>query len=136
MVSKSTFTGLPYDNPVGKWIEFIRFIIFFPMSGKWKPVTPLLSIVFVPRVSCAYLWYVPEVVEMRRFYFVHSTYNGDEADVTQMVSYWIFLNKIYPKFWSSIIHRAECYCFQRHILTVLNFVRGGVLICMSRTNHM
>ena len=44
-------------NPVRKQVDFLRFIllIFFRV-GKWKPVTTLLSVVFVPRVFCAYLW--------------------------------------------------------------------------------
>ena len=50
-------TGLP--NPVGIWVSFRVSFIFifyfiFSVSGKFLPVTPLLSGVFVHRVFCAY----------------------------------------------------------------------------------
>ena len=64
---------------------------FFPVSGKWKPVPPLLSISFVPRVPCAYLCLISG--GSGNAYILlggQSTNNGDEADVTRMVFYWIF----------------------------------------------
>ena len=46
-------TGLP--NPVGISVSFRGFfLLFFSVSGKVLPVTPLLSGVFVHRVFCAY----------------------------------------------------------------------------------
>ena len=43
--------------PVGKWAGFVRFIylfIYFFVSVKVLPVTPLVSGVFVHRAFCAY----------------------------------------------------------------------------------
>ena len=52
-VKLSIVTGLPYGNPVGKRVKFSRFLfflLFFSVSGKVFPVTPLLSGVFAHRV--------------------------------------------------------------------------------------
>ena len=44
--------------PVGKWVDFrfliFFFLVFFSVSVKVLPVTPLLSGVFVHRVFCVY----------------------------------------------------------------------------------
>ena len=42
--------------PVGKWVGFVRFLcfLFFSVSGRVSPITPLLSGVFVRRVFRAY----------------------------------------------------------------------------------
>ena len=53
------FTGLPsMAIPVGKWVGFVFFsfffFVFFSVSGKVSPITPLLSGVFVRRVSRTY----------------------------------------------------------------------------------
>ena len=49
--------------PVGKWIDFsVVFILFFSVSVKVLPVTPLLSGVFVHRAFCAYFLRIERVV--------------------------------------------------------------------------
>ena len=55
--------------PVGKWVGFVCFILFyfFSVSVKVLPVTPLVSGVFVHRAFCAYFLRIERVVEMRRF---------------------------------------------------------------------
>ena len=54
--------------PVGKWVGFVCFIsIFFSVSVKVLPVTPLVSGVFVHRAFCAYFLRIERVVEMHRF---------------------------------------------------------------------
>ena len=40
--------------PVGKWVIFLYFSLYFSVSVKGLPVTPPLSGVFVHRVFCAY----------------------------------------------------------------------------------
>ena len=54
-------------NPVGVWVLFVCFIlllffIFFSVSVKVLPVTPLLSGVFVHRAFCAYFLRIERVV--------------------------------------------------------------------------
>ena len=58
--------------PVGKWVGFVCFIcfifsVFFSVSVKVLPLTPLVSGVFVHRAFCAYFLRIERVVEMRRF---------------------------------------------------------------------
>ena len=49
--------------PVGKWVGFVRFIIFLiSVSVKVLPVIPLLSGVFVHRAFCAYFLRIERVV--------------------------------------------------------------------------
>ena len=43
------------------------FLVFFSVSVKVSPVTPLVSGVFVHRALCAYFLRIERVVEMRRF---------------------------------------------------------------------
>ena len=52
----TVITGLPYGNPVGKWVDFsVLLFLFFPMSVKVLPVTPLLSGVSVHRAARIFL---------------------------------------------------------------------------------
>ena len=63
------FTGLPYGKPsrkIGRF-PFFFFLVFFSVSVKVLPVTPLVSGVFVHRAFCAYFPGIERVVELRRF---------------------------------------------------------------------
>ena len=58
--------------PVGKWVGFVcfpffLFLVFFSVSVKVLPVTPLVSGVFVHRAFSGYFLRIERVVEMRRF---------------------------------------------------------------------
>ena len=64
--------GCQYGNPsrkVGGICSFhlFLFILFFSVSVKVWPVTPLVSGVFVHRAFCAYFLRMERVVEMRIF---------------------------------------------------------------------
>ena len=63
------FTGLPYGKPSRKLgrFPFFFFSVFFSVSVKVLPVTPLVSGVFVHRAFCAYFLRIERVVELRRF---------------------------------------------------------------------
>ena len=52
---------------VGFFIFRFLFLLFFSVSGKVLPVTPLLSGVFVHRVFCAYFVRFEGAGVMRRF---------------------------------------------------------------------
>ena len=54
---------------VGKWVGFVCFLffLFFSVSVKVLPVTPLLSGIFAHRASCSYFLRIEKVGEMRRF---------------------------------------------------------------------
>ena len=53
--------------PVRKCVIIIIFFLFFSMSVKVLPVSPLLSGVFVHRVFCAYFVMFEGAGVMRRF---------------------------------------------------------------------
>ena len=79
-------TGLPYGNPSGK-MGRLFFLVFFSVSVKVLPVTPLVSGVFVHRALCAYFLRIERVVEMRRFLWwtqENLACNGVESHVTRM----------------------------------------------------
>ena len=93
-----------------------HFSVFFlyrkleKLRNRVFPVTPPLSIVFVPTIFCAYLWYVSggsrnAYIYLGRFYPVDTVQacNGGEADVTRMVFYLIFKQNI--PLWSSRMER-------------------------------
>ena len=54
-------TGLPMANPVEVCVDFVVFL-FFSVSVKVLPVTPLLSGGFVHRAFCAYFLSIERVV--------------------------------------------------------------------------
>ena len=70
-------TGLPMANPVEVCVLFVClfsffsffffFLVFFSVSVRVLPVTPLVSGVFVHRAFCAYFLRIERVVELRRF---------------------------------------------------------------------
>ena len=60
------FTGLPYGKPSWKLGRF-SVLVFFSVSVKVLPVTPLVSGVVVDRAFCAYFLRIERVVELRRF---------------------------------------------------------------------
>ena len=68
--------------PVRKWVIFDRFL-FFSVSVKVLPVTPMLSSVFVHRTLCAYFLRIKGVVEMLRIF--NLICNGVGSLVTRMV---------------------------------------------------
>ena len=62
--------GCQYGNPSRKVdgiCSFYFFVVFFSVSVKVLPVTPLVSGVFVHRAFCSYFLRIERVVEMRRF---------------------------------------------------------------------
>ena len=59
--------GNPSRNVGGICLFYLLFLVFFSVSVKVLPVTPLVSGVFVHRAFCAYFLRIERVVEMRRF---------------------------------------------------------------------
>ena len=60
------FYWVAYGKPVEVCVDFVVFL-FFSVSVKVLPVTPLVSGVFVHRAFCAYFLRIERVVELRRF---------------------------------------------------------------------
>ena len=58
---RALITGLPMANPVEVCVDFVIFL-FFSVSVKVLPVTPLLSGGFVHRAFCAYFLRIERVV--------------------------------------------------------------------------
>ena len=58
--------GCKPSRKVGRF-PFFFFLVFFSVSVKVLPVTPLVSGVFVHRAFCAYFRRIERVVELRKF---------------------------------------------------------------------
>ena len=67
----------------------------------------------------------------------HDEHCWDVKEPTHCSELWsVFLSHSCHECERRTDHNTECYCFLRHVLAVPNYLKGGILICISKTSHL